>query len=130
MRLIVLFFGAVAILAASPVSAQDRWMYVSTTVSDADWYIDTENYLAGRPTSTSAQMWIKIDHSRDASVRHRTSMGHYTVNCVSRTYRQNSSITYDAIGKVVSQRDAPTYTPYSRVVPESILEAAVNMLCA
>lgn len=116
-------------LILSSTSARAEWIRIGETTSNAVWMSDPARI---RDVGSVKQIWIKVDHSKDASVAFRSSMRLYGVNCDAQTYKLLSYSEYDSYGKTVNSQTFPSYTTYdySPVIPETLIETVTTAACA
>jgi hypothetical protein len=75
----------------------------------------------------TSQVWIKVDYSKDRTVKARESIRLYEVSCHSQTIQTLESLEYDSRGMVLSSFDEPTKP--SRIVPETVDSALYIEFC-
>lgn len=113
---------------AAPVRAE--WIQVGVSNSGARWYMDGARI---RTVGSHKQAWIKVDHSRDPTVTYRSSLELFSFNCSAQTSKLLSYVDYDSYGKTVRTHSEPDYGAdigYSPVVPDSIGETMMTVVCA
>ncbi len=77
--------------------------------------------------SDRVEVWVMADHSKNRTIKARTSKFLYEIKCESQTIRELQSAEYDAGGRVLSSFDAPD-TPI-RVIPETVGRALYDEMC-
>ena len=120
------------IISLTPVvglNAEDNeWSYIGKDTNNAVFYVRTGDVLKGRPNQTSAKAWVKIDHSKDATTSFREGRTLFEINCPAQTYKILTIIGHYPDGKSLS--DTPIYAPTKHVIPDSLIEDAVKLVCA
>lgn len=90
-------------------------------------YVDSESV---RKSNGKVQIWIKMDHSEDKTIRIRESRELWSYDCDERTSATLHYTHYNANGTIAaskSKSDSPfNYTP---VVPETFGETAMRVAC-
>ncbi|WP_334184970.1 surface-adhesin E family protein [Novosphingobium sp.] len=114
-------------LAAISIPAQAEWVEWSTSTSGSVWYIDRDRMVM---SPGKVKLWVKEDHSRDASVKARSSMMQISINCRSEKYFITARIEYDAYGKVIysNSRDESEYG-YEPIIPDTMVEGVSSAAC-
>jgi len=112
-----------------PTPALADWISFGESTSGAIWQVDPARMSTegGRK-----RIWIKIDYSRDPTVKYRSEMRLYSVICSSRKYRILSYVEYDSYGKAVGSNqvsDALSDYSYSYPTPETMAESIVQIAC-
>lgn len=107
--------------------APTDWVQVSTASSGTIWLIRARD-VATAPQTGTKRVWVQLDHSRDASVRHRRAIRLMDFMCGTSQAATITTTWYAPNGAV-----ADTYTDrYARpdfVVPETVLESVYNAVC-
>jgi hypothetical protein len=93
---------ASAVVVGSPGAAQmsDDWRYIDSNSSGSEFYLRTQDWLAGRSQQRSARAWVKTEDGRNARVPWMESKVLYEVDCVAFTYRLLQATWYYRGGKV------------------------------
>ncbi|MEA3031850.1 MAG: hypothetical protein QOG13_3175 [Sphingomonadales bacterium] len=121
----VLLLAALATV-ATPAEAAD-WRYLTANAVGGQVYYDATSI---QRTGNKARLWIRVDHSRDRSTRAREVRELWSYDCGAQTTLALSSISYLPNGAILAQRvladDPFDYTP---VIPESIAETAMRLVC-
>ncbi|RYG88587.1 MAG: hypothetical protein EON59_04060 [Alphaproteobacteria bacterium] len=74
--------------------------------------------------------WVKMDHSKDPSVKARQSLTRYRTDCAAETLTMLATVQYDARGRIIASGDFPTYQQQTRaVIPGSAGEAILQNAC-
>ena len=119
---------AMTTFAASP--AHGAWVAIGHDTGGSLWYMDGDRITA---EGSRIHAWIKIDASRDTSVKYRQAMEQYSFICNEQKVRVISSVQYDSYGKVIKSASVPdsAYTEYGYdpVIPESMGEAVMKIAC-
>lgn len=122
-------FVGLAICLSAPASAAN-WIYATTTVDDADWYIDSETI---EDRSGFRYFWIKIDASKDTTVEYYEDKRRYKAKCSSRKLGLISWAEYDREGRVVDSRNFPDYTYVDSnmkdVPPDTVGDTVLTLVC-
>jgi hypothetical protein len=124
-----LFLIAATALSASPAHAD--WVRVGETGSGAVWYMD-----GARITTDGSKVhaWVKIDASRDATLKYRESLEFFGIICGSQKIRLLSFINYDSYGKVTESVNGSDSSygeyGYNPVAPETMGEMVLKVACA
>lgn len=105
----------------------NTWVPVATTVNGSVWSIRYRDFAMIRQTA-SRRVWVQVDHVRDRTVAHRTTMRLINFLCGSLQSTAIETLRYDATGNVVGSYAAPYPTP-AYVVPGSVLEGAFDIVC-
>lgn len=129
MRLATIALGLA--LATAPTLARAEWVKVSTSARESDFYMD-----GARITSENGRVhaWIKVDHSRNKSIKYRSEMELISFICSSQKSRVLQYTEYDSYGNVVGSSTIPdtTYSDvgYETVTPETVNETLMRAACA
>ncbi len=118
---------AAAILTSTPAYAE--WLEIGGPRSGAVWYMDPNRI---KPQGDRTHAWVKIDYSKDPSVKYRQALRLYSIICSSRKFKVLSLTEYDSYGKVVfsdSIDDTISDIGYRPATPESMGEAVTQMAC-
>lgn len=75
----------------------------------------------------ASAVWIKGDHSKNSSVRYRTSLTRYGIMCYSWEYSMDQVITYSASGGVINQWEK--LGQLRAIVPDSFEESIAKAHC-
>ena len=73
----LLCVACLALMPTAPAYAAN-WVYVTISDSNAVWYYDSDTI---QRSGNQVSVWLKIDHSRDKTVKHRESKGRYRLDC-------------------------------------------------
>lgn len=112
---------------AAEYHSQVAWYYAGETMSKSLVYVRAEDVSQGSTSNRAAPVWIRMNSSRDNTVDHMTSIGRFTVNCVSKSYSANSLILYYRDGR---NEDSPVDSTTKYIASGSVLESAVDLLCS
>lgn len=116
-----------ALLIASPAAAQDNeWTYAATNSSGSDYYIRTQDWLAGRSHHRAARAWVMTNDSRNRNVEWMSSKALYEVDCVGESYRRLSTVVYYRNGRASDLGS----TGREYIVPGSVFAALARELCS
>ena len=103
----------------------DRWITIGTDTKGTVWSADTQTMKRSRE---QVRVWMRLDHSRDATERARRSQGMLVLWCAQRRYGWEDLTAVGPNGKDMPLR----WTRNSQIVnvpPESMVEAALDRLC-
>ncbi|BEV00103.1 surface-adhesin E family protein [Novosphingobium olei] len=109
---------------ASPVQAATVWVPVGTSSTGSRWYMDDRALGAG-----SGDYWFKIDYSNDRTEKDRSSVQLKRIDCSTRRSGTVQATTY-AVNGVARSYGPITYPSLSVVVPDTIGEVFVDLICA
>jgi hypothetical protein len=114
-----------AALPVAPVYAAN-WVYVVTSAKNTDYYYDADTL---QRSGDQVTVWLRLDHSRDKTKKQRESKDWYRYNCVKRTFTLLYTVNYYPDGKSVSF----SYDTYEQrvnpVVPGSLAEDLLEVIC-
>lgn len=116
-------------LLVMPAAAQAaKWFEVATTDTGSVVFVDLESR---RGTSALADIWIKIDHSKNATKKARESKELWRFNCASRSVFTRSYVDYAPNGSILhSGSNEPLLgSDYEPIIPESTAEAVYKVVC-
>jgi len=125
-----LVVAGASFLIAAPAQAVE-WTSIGGPESGATWYMD-----GARITMENGRVhaWVKVDASRDPTVKYRSAMMLYSALCESQQLKVLSVTQYDSYGKIIysdNQADSSYATyGYNPVVPESMGETVLRVACA
>jgi hypothetical protein len=125
-------FGFLAIVwLVSPIPALAEWIRVSSSVAGSVYYMDGERISS---ENGRVRAWVKVDHSKNRSVRYRSEMQLWSFICASQKTKLLSYTEYDSYGKTVGSNDMSdsVYSDvgYSAVTPETVAETIMTIACA
>ena len=122
MKKVILFIA----LVATPVFASD-WVRLTETDTGSVVEVDTESRgLSG----SIARIWLRIDHSKDATKKARQSKELWKFNCQSGTSFTASWVNYAADGSVISSGSPLEYDfKYEPVVPDTVGDTVMKIAC-
>ena len=89
-------------------------------------YVRRTDLYAGRSDQTAAKLWLKLDFSRDLTVKWNHTISLFVVNCPAQTYQAIQTTIYYANG---DNYPADPDTGPTFVTPGTIMAASVNLLC-
>ena len=75
----------------------------------------------------ASAVWVKGDHSKNNTVRYRTSLTRYSIKCYRWEYSKDQFLAYNAAGKVISQWEK--LGQLRAIVPESFEESIARAYC-
>jgi len=120
-----LLVAGVALGAAPSFAAE--WVYVATGADQAVYYLDTARVTKG---NRGTRFWMKVDYTRVAAEKARTSVVLDEVNCEDRTVGPLAHYKYSPEGSVIfSWSQRAIYAVHEPVPPDSVIEAFVERLC-
>lgn len=121
--------GLTLAMAAAP--AQAEWVPVSVGTNGSVYAMDSGRIMK---VGNRVHAWVKIDHSKNATVKYRSAMQLWSFICSSRKSRLLQYTNYDSYGKLVDSDSAndSEYTDvgYSHVTPESVGENLLDVGCS
>lgn len=106
-------------------------------IKRADWGNGVEGFCVRVPTDPknppkkhcgASTVWIKGDHSKNSSVRFRTSLTRYSLKCVNWEYSKDQFITYSSSGDVITQWER--LGQLRAIIPGSFEERIARAHCA
>lgn len=120
-------FVAFLVFGLLSTAAHAEWLPVAESRNGTIWFVDPERI---RVVGGKIQVWAKLDHSRDGSVKWRESKHLVSINCADNTSLLLSYINYDSYGKIGSSNSFPDYgSGYDPIVPDSVMEAVAKVAC-
>lgn len=106
----------------------ERWAWVTATRSGTIRLIRERD--RGR-ISTRGRVWVKDDHSADASKKYRETKTLIEIDCKNETSSLISIITYDKNGGMLQNVEiSPWNQRHTSTVPESVGAAVQRFVCA
>jgi hypothetical protein len=121
------FLGAMCI-AVTPIAPAyaANWVYVTENEKNAVYYYDSDTI---RGSGNQVTAWVKVDHSRDKTVKAREALTRYRFDCADRTWTLLSTTDYYPNGKT----ETFTWETYEQkeiaVVPDSVMEGVLEAVC-
>lgn len=124
-----LFLLIISLTPVAALNAEDNeWTYTGNSKDNSSAiYVRTEDMMKGRSNQTSAKAWVKADHSKDATTSFRETKMLLEINCPAQTYKTLSTARYYPNGE--AQTDTPSYTSTEHVIPGSMAESVVKLVC-
>ena len=119
-------------LACIPTIAEAAdWAYVTTSSSNADYYIDKDSIRtmsSGYPKKEIVIAWFKVDYSKDRTVTRRESKVLYHFDCAGQQMAIAHWVDYDPQGAVINSNNSsyPTFRP---AVPDTIGQSMLDQAC-
>jgi hypothetical protein len=117
------------ITTASPAYAE--WVRVAGGVNGSVYFMDPARITK---SGDRTHAWIKVDHSKNQSVKYRSEMQLKSYICSSRKSRLLQYTEYDSYGKVVGSESFTDFTysesGYSHVTPDTVEETLLTIACA
>lgn len=105
----------------------NEWVTVATTPTGGAWMLRAKDWAS---SDTGKSVWVKIDASRDRTVKWRSAMHEYSISCRERSMQDTAIIIYDASGNVLASSQTGYRAGANRgVVPDSIGEQLVDAVC-
>lgn len=80
-------------------------------------------------TGPKRTVWVRGDHSHDATVKYRKSMHRMTFDCPNDLYQTLSWTMYSANGHVVAS-GSPYFPPFEPIIPESQAASWQRIICS
>lgn len=115
-------------LALMPISHADaaNWVYADENSKGTVVYYDADTL---RRSGQEVTVWVRFDHSRDATVRERYS-NHFTrYNCIERTTVLVSYTNYYRNGKIQTENLKSYEQEEQYIAPGTISEAILEAIC-
>jgi hypothetical protein len=125
MKHIKLITTAALVLAAAPALAAN-WVYVTTTRKNADYYYDADTLQRSGEVVT---VWEHTDHSRNKTVKYRSSKALIRYYCSRRSYVHLSIIDYYPNGETKSFKYPTDRTDETFIPPDSNGDAMLKAVC-
>ncbi len=104
---------------------KNPWLEYSTSGTGSIYYY---NIKSQRNLNDRIEVWVKIDHSKDRTVKARETKHLYEVYCKDQKIRPMQQIEYDAAGKVLASFDEPSDS--KRVIPETVGSDLWDTMCS
>jgi hypothetical protein len=115
-----------ALAIAAPLAAKappaEGWSRVDES-ANLDHWIRDKDWMAGRPDSTSAIVWVWVDHKRSRTISHEMIL--LEVNCPAEGYRFLQSQSFDPSGNATSHGS----TKWEFAPPSTIIGEIVRVTC-
>ncbi len=105
------------------------WVSAGYDVTKTEYMLSAKDMR--KSDGKGGYIWMRMDHSRDKTIPHRSSMRRYYFNCTANQFQPMTWITYNADKTVRSQGGNSTYSQYSMqdVIPGSIGEHWMKLVC-
>lgn len=87
------------------------------------------DWLKIEPETSDGQVWVKVDHSRDATVDARSSTFRFRVNCVRFQYQITSSISHDPNGSTMRYPSFHNKYAWTDAIPDTVAAALMESIC-
>lgn len=124
-RTAILTALCLAAMPLAPAYAVD-WVYVVTSVDNTHYYYDADTL---QRSGDQVTVWFRLDHSRDKTTKKREAKDRYRLNCATRTTTLLYTVNYYPDGK----SETFSYDTYeqrvSPVVPGSLAEVLLEVIC-
>jgi hypothetical protein len=118
--------AAAALALAAPLTAKappaEGWSLISEGTEQGHWIRD-KDWMAGRPDSTSALVWVWVDHKRSRTTSHEMIL--LEINCPAESYRLVQTQGFDLRGKSTSYGG----TEWKVATPSTIIGEIVGVTC-
>jgi len=117
-----------------PATAAD-WKYLTSSSTDTAIFVDVDSVRTLPPIPIKRpfavrQIWVKSDHSKDASERDRESKSMHRFDCDAETMLLVSHTSYRPDGTVSDSFDKEDYEfNYKPVTPDSVGYALMEFAC-
>jgi hypothetical protein len=105
------------------------WYYFAKS-DGSIFYARGDDVRDGRTDSRSARLWVKTDDSANRKRDYRSSITLYMIDCTSMRYRILEETDYFANGNHKSYDFRNIPTNLDTVVPDSIFESGVDLVCS
>lgn len=108
---------------------KERYVLLSFTGTGSAWFLEIAGVIESWDNLRRFKtVWIKIDHSQDRTIKHRTTMRHVTVNCQEDSIITSAYAEYAADGSPLKSASGPALT-YEAIFPETMYEIVAKTLC-
>jgi hypothetical protein len=118
--------AAAALALAAPLTAKappaEGWSRIDES-AELDHWIRDKDWMAGRPDSTSALVWVWVDHKRSRTISHEMIL--LEINCPAEGYRLVQTQRFDLRGKSTSHGG----TEWQFATPSTIIGEIVGVTC-
>ena len=118
-------------LLTTPAYAAANWVYVTSSVKDAHYYLDASSVRDQRSGlgGNVRLAWFKIDHSEDASVPQRESKILYHFKCSRSEMTMVQYVDYKPDGTVLDSGSMSTYSGFRVAVPDTVGYSLLSTVC-
>ena len=116
---------SLALVPIAPAFAAN-WVYVDKNVDGAVHYYDADTL---QRSGDEVTIWDKVDHSRDATTKLRSTTALIRYFCSRRTYTLISYTVYYANGKIESASWSPNQQTETYIAPDTIAESKLKAVC-
>jgi hypothetical protein len=108
---------------------KERYALLSFTRTGSAWFLEVAGLVEAWDNSRRFKtVWIKVDHSQDRTIKHRTTMQRVTVNCQDDSFSRSAYAEYAADGTNLRSASGPAFT-YEAIFPDSLMEVVEKALC-
>lgn len=106
----------------------EEWMYVATSRSGTTRTIRAKDQSQ---ISTTGRVWVKDDHTKDATERARETRTLMEIDCRNETLKVMSMVAYDRNGATIKSLNVPLWEQRSQpIVPQSMGDTIRRFVCA
>lgn len=130
MNIRVIILSSLLGVATAPNTANaedpNPWLPVSKSSTGTVWSIRFSDLI--NKSNFYPQIWVKLDHSSDKSVKYRETKSLIKFDCQALKYQTLTDITYDAEGQVIDSLQY-NYPSYKYAPPDSVIESTLKMAC-
>lgn len=107
--------------------AEEAWEPLGKADSGAEYFI-------GKPQKSGdkgvIRVWLKSDASNARPKRKfETAMTQFTIQCSAGLIREDTSVTYDKVGNMLTNYSAGPAAKFNPLVPESVGESVARSAC-
>lgn len=113
---------------AVPSASQAQWTKIGTSGSNAVHMADPARI---RSVGSVRHIWVKIDHSHDASVTFRSEMNLNRINRETQTFKVLTIMQSDSYGRLVRSQGFPGFSIYDSapILQKTIVETVAVVAC-
>ncbi len=101
-------------------------VYFATDVTGTYFTYDADTIR--RYSNNTVDVWIRLDASKDKTVRYRTAMMRLKINCSNNTFGMLAEYEYRANGTVMKS-DVFDYPNMNPIAPTSTIDTLFQILC-
>ena len=122
------FFCALILGALLPSPAlAEEWTFVDITDDGAAYFYDAESL---KVSENYAAVWVMWDHTKDKTVKHRTTKDKWILGCKDETITIVYTVAYGKNGNVINSASIPDYLRETDpIVPGSVADIIAKLVC-
>lgn len=122
--------SAVCLISAATALAQveeiPEWVLIGTSTLGSDLYVRPSDVRGFDPQSPLRAIWVKLDHSRNKTVKFRSATQRYVIDCSQGTYQEAEGVGYMPNG--ISENLDGDFA-VRLVVPDTVIARIVEAAC-